>query len=234
VKITMDQARGPMGLRKDLHIKALTETPEIKELWKKVHKRYPGQKDADDMFKMFVPLQVECLHNYTALIPGAKHACDILRSKYKLKLGSTTGFQRVMVDVLLEDAQKQGLHLDCTVAGDEVNFPRPYPYMVFKNMEKLGVSPVEAVVKVDDTVGGVGEGLNAGCWAVGVSHTSNYMNISTMEEFKKMSKAEIEERGAKAREILLSTGCHYVINDLSGMPNVVEDINKRLRNGERP
>jgi len=186
------------------------------------------------MFEDFIPLQLACLRKYTALIPGTGQVVQTLQKKYNLKIGSTTGFQRVMVNVLLEDAIKQGFKPDVTVAGDEVEFPRPFPYMVFKNMEKLGVSPVEAVVKVDDTIGGVGEGLNAGTWAVGLSHTSNYMNINSMEEYLQMPKEEFQERGAKSREILLKTGAHYVVNDITHLPDVIEDINRRLANGEKP
>ena len=39
----MKEARLPMGLRKDLHIKAITEQPEVKERWKSVYGRYPNQ-----------------------------------------------------------------------------------------------------------------------------------------------------------------------------------------------
>lgn len=35
-----------------------------------------------------------------------------------MKIGSTTGFIRSMVDVLLEDAKKQGFEPDVTVAGN--------------------------------------------------------------------------------------------------------------------
>ncbi|MDP6949119.1 MAG: hypothetical protein QF485_08720, partial [Arenicellales bacterium] len=41
VEISMPEARGPMGLRKDLHIKALTEEPEIRDRWQGVHGSYP-------------------------------------------------------------------------------------------------------------------------------------------------------------------------------------------------
>jgi len=234
VDITMKQARGPMGLRKDLHIKALTEVPEIKQAWKDKHGQYPNQKDVDAMFKDFIPMQLKCLPKYTDLIPGTVTTVNTLRNKYNLKIGATTGFQRVMVDVLLAAAKKQGYVPDVDVAGDETAYPRPYPYMVFKNMEKLGVSVVHSVVKVDDTTSGVCEGLNAGTWSVGLSHTSNYMNINSMEEYRKMSPAELEERGAKSRDLLLRTGCHYVVNDITGLPDVVADINRRLANGERP
>jgi phosphonoacetaldehyde hydrolase len=234
VNITMKQARVPMGLRKDLHIKALTEMSDIKELWKTKHGKYPNNKDVDAMFKDFVPMQLKCLPNYTDLIPGTAETVNILKKKYHLKIGATTGFQRVMVDVLLSAAKKQGYEPDVAVAGDETAYPRPYPFMVFKNMEKLGILAVDSVVKVDDTTSGVEEGLNAGTWAVGLSHTSNYMNINSMEEYKKMSSAELQERGAKSRDVLLRTGCHYVVNDITGLPDVVADINRRLANGEKP
>ena len=70
IEISMKEARGPMGLRKDLHIKALTETPEIRERWKSVHGPYPDQPDVDRMFADFVPAQLECLPKYTGLLPG--------------------------------------------------------------------------------------------------------------------------------------------------------------------
>jgi len=234
VPITMIQARGPMGLRKDLHIKALTEMSDIKEAWKAKHGKYPNQKDVDAMFKDFIPMQLKCLPNYTDLIPGTVETVNTLRNQFNLKIGATTGFQRVMCDVLLAAAKKQGYVPDVNIAGDEASMPRPYPYMVFKNMEKLGILNTHAVVKVDDTTSGVGEGLNAGTWAVGLSHTSNYMNINSMEEYKKMSRAELEERGAKSRDLLLRTGAHYVVNDITGLPSVIADINRRLANGERP
>jgi len=57
----MNEARLPMGLRKDLHIKALTEVPAIRERWKAVHRRYPDASDVDAMFKSFIPTQMKCL-----------------------------------------------------------------------------------------------------------------------------------------------------------------------------
>ena len=41
-------------------------------------------------------------------------------SPLQMKIGSTTGFLKSMVDVLLEDAKKQGYEPDASVAGDEV------------------------------------------------------------------------------------------------------------------
>ena len=70
LEITMPEARAPMGLRKDLHIKALTEDTVIRERWKGVHGKYPNQADVDRMFADFVPAQLACLPQYTKLLPG--------------------------------------------------------------------------------------------------------------------------------------------------------------------
>jgi len=61
VEISMLEARGPMGLRKDLHIKMLTETPVIRERWKAIKGSYPTQADVDAMFVDFVPAQLAVL-----------------------------------------------------------------------------------------------------------------------------------------------------------------------------
>jgi phosphonoacetaldehyde hydrolase len=234
VTISMEEARGPMGLRKDLHIKALTEVPEIRERWKSVHGRYPDQSDVDSMFADFVPLQVECLRKYTTLLPGVAETIRQLQSQ-GIKVGSSTGFTRVMVDILEEDARKQGYVPDASVAGDEVvHGARPKPFMVYRNLDLMDVHPIQSVVKVDDTTSGIGEALEAGCWGVGVARYSNYMNINSLEEADTLPGAEIERRLAVTREILRKAGAHYVIDSIVELPAVIGDINARLSRGERP
>jgi phosphonoacetaldehyde hydrolase len=96
------------------------------------------------------------------------------------------------------------------------------------------VYPIPSVIKVDDTVGGVGEGLNAGCWAVGMARYSNYMNINSLEEADRLSDAEIQRRLAHTRETLQKAGAHYVIDEFSELEEVIESVNQRLARGERP
>ena len=47
VPITMEETREPMGLRKDLHIKAITEMPSVREKW---YKQYNDEylREIDD------------------------------------------------------------------------------------------------------------------------------------------------------------------------------------------
>ena len=175
IEISMSEARGPMGLRKDLHIKALTEEPTIRERWRRVHGNQPNQKDVDRMFEDFVPLQLNCLRNYTTLLPHVAVVTQQLQRE-GIKIGSSTGFVRSMVDILEADAKKQGYTPDASVAGDDViNGVRPKPFMLYRNLDLMDVHPIQSVVKVDDTTSGVGEALQAGCWGVGIARYSNYI-----------------------------------------------------------
>ena len=234
VDITMEEARGPMGLRKDLHIKALTEVPEIRERWKAVKGTDPDQGDVDAMFADFVPIQLACLPQYTTLLPGVAATISKLQAE-GLKIGTSTGFTRAMVDILEDAAAEQGYVPDASVAGDEVvHGARPRPFMVYRNLDLMDISPIQSVVKVDDTISGIGEALEAGCWGVGVARYSNYMNINSLDEISTISDKEIERRVDQTRRILEQAGAHYVVDGLAELPEVIEDINARLASGEKP
>ena len=142
-----------------------------------------------------------------------------------------------MVDILLRDAKKQGYEPDSSVAGDQVPGDlgaRPKPFMIYQNLLNLGVWPIESVVKVDDTVTGVGEGLNAGCWSVGAYAYSNYTDVDTIEQWNTMNVNEKRKRQDKSKDILLNCGAHYVIESIIDLPMVIDDINQRLAKGETP
>jgi len=237
VEISMKEAREPMGLRKDLHIKKILEIPEVNKRWFQIKGNKPTDNDAQNIFNDFVPMQLECLPKYSTLIHGVPETINRLRNDYNIKIGSTTGFTKKMVDVLLEKSKEQGYVPDSSVAGDEVANDmgvRPEPFMIYQNLLQLKISPIQSVVKVDDTVSGVGEGLNAGCWAVGIAGLSNYTDIDSLEQWEKMNSEERQERVEQSREILLKSGAHYVIDDFTSLPDVIDDINIRLSNNEKP
>ena len=145
---------------------------------------------------------------YTTLLP---HVAEVVQRFQKdgIKIGSSTGFVRSMVDILEADAKKQGYVPDASVAGDEVEHgARPRPFMVYRNLDLMDVSPIQSVVKVDDTTSGVGEALEAGCWGVGIARYSNYMDIDSMAHLESLSESEIERRLNATREILRKTGAH--------------------------
>jgi len=235
VPISMEEAREPMGLRKDLHIKAITEMEHVKERWDLVHGRMPNDRDVEDMFAEFIPAQINCLPEYSSIIPGTREAVRRLRTGLNLKIGVTTGFTRPMADVLLKSLKAQGYEPDVNVTGDEVEHgARPMPFMLYENLERLGVFPIQSVVKVDDTISGIGEGRNAGCWTVGLSRYSNYMNINSYEQESQLTEKEITYRNNVTKDILKKTGAHYVIDSIKELPDVCYEINQKLASGIHP
>lgn len=235
VEISMAEARAPMGLPKDLHIRKLLREPSIRSRWREVHGRDPTDADAEKMFEEFEPRQIGCLPEYASLLPGVVEMASTLQQDHDVRIGVTTGFMRSMVDVLLRHARDQGFFPDCTVAGDEVAAgARPRPFMVYRNLELLDVHPIQSVVKVDDTVSGVGEGLAAGCWSVGIARYSNYMNADTLSDARSWSAEEVARRLRHARKLLREAGAHYVIDEPVELLGVVDRINRRLRAGDRP
>src|SRR6266542_686406 len=171
VPITMEEARAPMGAHKRVHIQKITELDSVAQRWHAKHGRRPTDADVDAMFAEFVPLQLACLSDYSELIPGALDAIGEMRGR-GIKIGSTTGYLAEMMDINRKDAARQGYEPDSTVCASDVPAGRPYPYMCLQNMINLQVWPVSACVKVDDTVPGVEEGLNAGMWTVGLADSA--------------------------------------------------------------
>ncbi len=235
VPITMKEARLPMGLRKDAHIKAITEIPEVRKRWIDQYGKEPNKGDITNMFNDFVPIQLSCLRKYATLLPGTVEAVNELRRRFDVRIGSTTGFTREMVDILLEEAEKQGYKPDVSVAGDDViNGSRPKPHMVYCNMDLMDVNPIQSVVKVDDTVSGCQEGIEAGCWSVGIARWSNYMDVDSLEDGDKLTREEIECKLKMSRDILEKSGAHYVIDTIYDLPSVIECINTKLSAGCSP
>ena len=224
-----------MGNRKDVHIKKIMETEEFKLKWLKEYEQEATDKDFKNIFDKYLETQLNILKKYNEPLPHVYGTFNVLRRGFKLKIGSTTGYLRDIVDVVEKDLiKKHNIYFDATVAGEDVeNGYRPRPYMIFKNLEKLNISPIQSVVKVDDTTAGITEGLEAGCWTVGVSRWSSLMNFNDVEDDKIITQ-QLELREEKARNKLLEAGAHYVVPSIKNIPAVIEDINRRLSDGVIP
>jgi phosphonoacetaldehyde hydrolase len=138
-----------------------------------------------------------------------------------------------MVEVVLEEARRQGYRPDCTVAADEVPAGRPQPYACWQNAILLQVWPAEACVKIGDTAPDVGEGLNAGMWTVALALTGNEVGLAE-EEVASLTPEERRRRAAEAAQKLAAAGAHYVVEGIWELPPVLDDINRRLASGEKP
>ena len=232
VEISMEEARGPMGAHKKVHIQKVSEMPAVAKRWREIKGRPITSEDIDKMFEDFIPLQLACLADYTKLIPGTLEVLADFKKRAMLS-GSTTGYTRAMVDINLREAQKQGYYPDNTIGSDEVPAARPYPYACWQNAIDLQVWPVEACVKIGDTLPDVGEGLNAGMWVIAIALTGNEVGLNE-EEVKALDAEDRKRRLERARERLAMAGPHYIVDGIWDVPPIIDDINRRLSAGEKP
>jgi phosphonoacetaldehyde hydrolase len=232
VPISMAEARAPMGAHKRVHIEQITKADAVSRRWQEAHGRLPGDDDVQAMFEDFVPRQLECLSSYSELIPGTLETVAALRQR-GIRIGSTTGYTTEMTAINLRDAERQGYKPDSTVSASEMPAGRPYPFMCLQNAISLGVDCVQACVKVDDTIPGVEEGLNAGMWSVGLAVSGNEVGLS-LADWQALPAAEQQAKRERAYRRMLQSGAHYVVDTIADLVPCIEDIEARLRRGERP
>jgi len=232
VPITIDEARAPMGAHKKVHIRKISQLESVRDRWRDAHGRPPGDDDIDAMFADFVPLQLACLSEYSALIPGTLEVVAELRRR-GAKIGSTTGYLTEMMKINREDAKRQGYDPDSTVCASDVPAGRPYPYMCLQNAINLGVTTVQSCVKVDDTVPGVEEGLNAGMRTVGLAVSGNEVGLP-LAEWQALSAQEQAAKRSRAFSRMQQCGAHYVVDTIADLLPCIDDIQERIRRGETP
>jgi phosphonoacetaldehyde hydrolase len=227
VALTEAEARRDMGLPKKEHIRAILSIERVREEWKRIRGNDPGDTDVAKLYEEFVPLQFSCLLEYSTVIAGVPEAMMRFRRR-GLKIGTTTGYTREMLDLLLGASAKAGYVPDCSLCPDDVGVGRPHPYMVYENAVRLQVYPLAAIAKIGDTPADIQEGLNAGTWSIGVAGTGN-MNGLSCQDFVTLSTAEQQERLVMARAELEKAGAHYVVDSLGEVDSVLDDIDVRLQ-----
>lgn len=239
MQISMAEARKPMGLFKKDHIRVILQMDRITAEFKRIYKRDWTEKDVEIMFADFVPMQMKCLTEYAALIPGVPETIDQVRKQYNVKIGSTTGFNKEMNELLLQEAKKQGYEPDVCSSSSQVTRGRPYWYMVQENMRSAGVLDPEEVLKVGDTCADMQEGkamrnvAPSGTWTLGLSATGNYVG-KNWQELTETSGNRLQEEMCAAEQKLYRAGADYVAPNINSLPEIIEIINQRLAAGEKP
>jgi phosphonoacetaldehyde hydrolase len=232
IEISEEEARRDMGVLKKDHIRSLLHFERIAGEWKKRHNKGPGEDEVEILFADFIPQQMACLLECSTVISGVRRAVEHLRDR-GLKIGSTTGYTRPLMEILLPHAARQGYVADCVLCPDDVGGGRPLPWMIYENAIRMKIYPLEAILKIGDTISDIEEGLNAGCWAVGVAQTGNMIGM-TEQQWGALSQAEREVRLRDARRKLQDAGAHYTIDTLAEIEPIVDGIEARLQSGERP
>ena len=233
LSISIAQARVPMGLPKLAHIEALGAMPEVAAQWQQVKGRSFSADDAAALLQEFVPMSAASALEHSDFIPGFLDSYEWLQQQ-GIGVATTTGYTRFIMEPLLARAAQAGFAPVRTICCDDVAQSRPSPLGMQACMATLGLSGHSAaVVKVDDTVPGLQEGLNAGCWTVGVSASGNALGWS-WEEWVQASEDEREHALVEARRTLRAAGAHEVIDSVADLRAALAAIELRIAAGESP
>ena len=224
--VTMEEARGPMGMTKIDHIRELFKLPSVTEQFKQNYNRNWTEEDVVSIYKEFEKHLFASLEEYTTPIPGVIEVIEKLK-RDGIKIGSTTGYTTAMMDIVLPGAATHGYTTDNCVTSNNLPAGRPQPYMIYQNMIDLAIPSVQSVIKYGDTIADIKEGVNAGVWTVGVILGSNEMGL-TQEETGKLPAEELNRRMAAVRKRMYMAGAHYVVNTIAELPEIFEIINHKM------
>ena len=232
ITLTIEEARGPMGMAKWDHINALGNLPSVQQQWQNRYGRAFARSDVDALYEVFTPMNAAVVADFADFIPGAVETVNALRAQ-GLKIGSTTGYNRPIMDIVTPLAAQGGYVPDNLVCAGDLAAGRPTPLMMYRCFADLGVWPPASVVKVDDTGVGIEEGLHAGTWTVGLAVSGNAMGL-TLAEWHALSTEEQDLRRAAASQKLWDAGAHYVIDTVADLLPIITEIQLKVRKGELP
>jgi phosphonatase-like hydrolase len=161
--VPIEQVNPIMGYEKPLAIRMMLEQLESKE---------SGftQETVDSIHAEFVKCMIEFYKTTDKIgpLPDVEQTFAALRER-GVKIALDTGFSRNIANVIVHRLGWES-KIDMLVASDEVPQGRPFPDMINKIMQELGIDSGKKVAKVGDTEVDINEGINAGCqYVIGVT-----------------------------------------------------------------
>ncbi len=219
VQVSEPEAREPMGQAKVDHIRAMLSAPRISQAWTEKFCRPPCDDDVTELYERFLPLQWKVLSEHSDVIPGIPQTVDAMR-KLGIRIGSTTGYTRALMDVVEPLAAEQGYAPQVTVCSDEVAAGRPAPWQVFRAAERLDVYPMSAIAVVDDSIAGISAGRTAGCWAIAVAQSGNALGLSR-SQCDKLAPSELQAQLKQIAQKFLDQGAHMVARSVADLEQLL-------------
>nr|WP_314570561.1 phosphonoacetaldehyde hydrolase [uncultured Pseudomonas sp.] len=232
IELSLEEARGPMGMGKWDHIRSLCNQPQIAARFEQRFARQPSDADVTAIYERFMPLQIANVGKHSALIPGALAAIEYLRQA-GLKIGTTSGYPRQVMDHVVAMAAVAGYRPDHVVAADDLLTGRPGPAQALANVIALGIGDVAACVKVDDTLPGILEGRSAGMWTVGLRFSGNFLGLD-YPAFEALTPSELEQHRQRIDALFTPARPHYLADTIADLPALIDEINLRMARGETP
>lgn len=230
--VTEVAVRRYMGYAKRDHVAALLREPELARAWAAVRGRAATEADIDALVAALEPVMAAKATECGALIPGAADTASWLAGR-GVRIGSTTGYTRTMMQGVLPVAAAAGYAPDAVVCAGETAAGRPAPFMIWRALESLGVWPTDACVVVDDAPVGIEAGVGAGAWTVGVAGSGNGVGLAH-DAFAALDPQARARAMAPAAEALARGGADFVIESVADLPAVIVRIEERMAQGQAP
>lgn len=232
VPVSIEETRQFMGLDKHEHISRLATAASVHRRWIERHGSGPAEADLKALCRQFDPLVRQALRDHAEPVPGAVRTLDRLAAR-GYRIGANTSCHRAWIEPLIDSGVLGPHRPQSLVCACQVQRGRPGPHMSLRNAIALDVDTVEACVKVDDTLPGIEEGLNAGMWTVAVAVSGNEVGLPR-SEWQSLAEAQKEIRRDHAYRRLRMAGAHYVVDTIEDLLPCIDDIELRIRVGERP
>ena len=216
--VSAAEARRGMGLAKKDHLRTLLAS-------------YGAADATDELYPELEQALFAELEPHATLIAGTLEFVAWLREA-GVRIGTTTGYTSAMMRVVAVAAARQGYRPDFIVTPDDVGAGRPSAAMMHANVERLGLEPKAALVKIGDTPADIAEGRAAGAWTIGVAATGNALGLSVAETAA-LPFNERLARFAAARQSLQAAGADYVVEAIGDCGPTMQEIFARVQRGER-
>jgi len=230
--VTADEVRAHMGVLKKDQIRLICQGRRVRDAWMERHGTTPSERDVERIFADFLPRQSEILAEYSQPIAGVPETVAAWKEA-GLRIGSTTGYTRALLDVVIPEAARGGYSAEASATPDEVGGGRPKPFMCYRNAILLGVFPLWQFVKIGDTPSDIAEGLNAGMWTIGITATGNEVGMA-LGEWDALTAEEQTLREQTAARRLRAAGAHFTACALAQCGPLLSEIDRRMAAGEKP
>lgn len=126
-----------------------------------------GGSKANEIYDDFV----ESLKQNISKVKEMEGATETFRKLKEngVKVVASTGFPAEVAEPIVENlGWVTEASIDSWVCSEYVGASRPDPAMIIESMNKFRIEDKKSVIKVDDTVKGVEEGLSAGVYTIAV------------------------------------------------------------------
>jgi len=152
-----------------------------------------GGTKANLIFTRFTQILLENVQHVKGM-EGAVQTFRFLHDNY-IKVALNTGFPKEVAKSIIDKLgwERSGL-IDAWICSEMVSTSRPDPSMIFALMHQFGIDDSLSVMKIDDTVKGLEEGLMASVITVGVL------------------------TGTQSKEMLLKIRPHHIIENVAQLP----------------